>query len=58
MTPAPKESPKVISEEKSTNKKQTNEKTLPNTGTESNQMFAILGVICFMFGIKLKRTEN
>lgn len=58
VTSAPKETPKVISEEKSTNKKQTNEKTLPNTGTESNQMFAILGVICFMFGIKLKRTEN
>ena len=58
VTPAPKETPKVISEEKSTNKKQTNEKTLPNTGTESNQMFAILGVICFMLGIKLKRIEN
>lgn len=57
-TPAQKETPKVISEEKFTNKKQTNEKTLPNTGAESNQMFAILGAICFMFGIKLKRTEN
>lgn len=43
---------------KSENKKQANENTLPNTGTESNSMFTILSVICFMLGIKLKRTEN
>lgn len=50
-----KETPKVVTEE---NKKQANENTLPNTGTESNSMFTILSVICFMLGIKLKRTEN
>lgn len=43
---------------KSENQKQENENTLPNTGTESNSMFTILSVICFMLGIKLKRTEN
>lgn len=43
---------------KSENKKQANENTLPNTGTESNSMFTVLSVICFMLGIKLKRTEN
>ena len=43
---------------KSESKKQANENTLPNTGTESNSMFTILSVICFMLGIKLKRTEN
>lgn len=50
-----KETPKIVTEE---NKKQTNKNTLPNTGTESNSMFTILSVICFMLGIKLKRTEN
>lgn len=43
---------------KSENQKQANENTLPNTGTESNSMFTVLSVICFMLGIKLKRTEN
>lgn len=52
-----KNSSNVI-ETKSENKKQANENTLPNTGTESNSMFTILSVICFMLGIKLKRTEN
>jgi len=52
-----KNSSNVI-ETKSENKKQANENTLPNTGTESNSMFTVLSVICFMLGIKLKRTEN
>lgn len=43
---------------KSENQKQANGNTLPNTGTESNSMFTVLSVICFMLGIKLKRTEN
>lgn len=43
---------------KSENKKQESGNTLPNTGTESNSMFTVLSVICFMLGIKLKRTEN
>lgn len=53
-----KEEPKKDEEPKTENKKQANENTLPNTGTESNSMFTILSVICFMLGIKLKRTEN
>ena len=52
-----KNSSNVI-ETKSENKKQANENRLPNTGTESNSMFTVLSVICFMLGIKLKRTEN
>lgn len=50
-----KEIPKVVTEE---NKKQTNKNTLPNTGTQSNLILTILGIIFFMFGIKLKRNEN
>lgn len=50
-----KETPKVVTEE---NKKQTNKNTLPNTGTQSNSILTILGIIFFMFGIKLKRNEN
>lgn len=50
-----KETPKVVTEE---NKKQANKNTLPNTGTESNSILAILGMIFFMLGIKLKRNEN
>ena len=53
-----KEEPKKDEEPKTENKKQANENTLPNTGTESNSMFTILSVICFMLGFKLKRTEN
>ena len=53
-----KEEPKKDEEPKTENKKQANENTLPNTGTESNSMFTVLSVICFMLGIKLKRTEN
>lgn len=53
-----KEEPKKDEEPKTENKKQANENTLPNTGTESNSMFTILSVICFMLGIELKRTEN
>ena len=53
-----KEESKKDEEPKTENKKQANENTLPNTGTESNSMFTILSVICFMLGIKLKRTEN
>lgn len=53
-----KDEPKKDEEPKTENKKQANENTLPNTGTESNSMFTILSVICFMLGIKLKRTEN
>lgn len=53
-----KEEPKKDEKPKTENKKQANENTLPNTGTESNSMFTILSVICFMLGIKLKRTEN
>lgn len=53
-----KEEPKKDEEPKTENKKQANKNTLPNTGTESNSMFTILSVICFMLGIKLKRTEN
>lgn len=53
-----KEEPKKDEEPKTENKKQANENILPNTGTESNSMFTILSVICFMLGIKLKRTEN
>lgn len=52
------ETPKVVTEEKLESKKQTNKNTLPNTGTESNSIFTILGIIFFMFGIKLKRKEN
>lgn len=54
----PKETPKVATEEKLESKKQTNKNTLPNTGTQSNSIFTILGIIFFMFGIKLKRNEN
>lgn len=54
----PKETPKVAAEEKLESKKQTNKNTLPNTGTQSNSIFTILGIIFFMFGIKLKRNEN
>ena len=50
-----KETPKVVTEE---NKKQTNKNTLPNTGTQSNSILTILGIIFFMFGIKLKRNKN
>lgn len=50
-----KETPKVVTEE---NKKQASKNTLPNTGTESNSTLAILGMIFFMLGIKLKRNEN
>ena len=50
-----KETPKVVTEE---NKKQASKNTLPNTGTESNSILAILGMIFFMFGIKLKRNKN
>ena len=50
-----KETPKVVTEE---NKKQASKNTLPNTGTESNSILAILGMIFFMLGIKLKRNEN
>lgn len=50
-----KEIPEVVTEE---NKKQTNKNTLPNTGTQSNLILTILGIIFFMFGIKLKRNEN
>ena len=50
-----KETPKVVTEE---NKKQTNKNTLPNTGTQSNSILTVLGIIFFMFGIKLKRNEN
>lgn len=56
-TESKKNSSNVI-ETKSENKKQANENRLPNTGTESNSMFTVLSVICFMLGIKLKRTEN
>lgn len=56
-TESKKNSNNVI-ETKSENKKQANENRLPNTGTESNSMFTVLSVICFMLGIKLKRTEN
>ena len=56
-TESKKNSSNVI-ETKSENKKQENENRLPNTGTESNSMFTVLSVICFMLGIKLKRTEN
>lgn len=54
----PKETPKVATEEKLESKKQTNKNTLPNTGTQSNSILTILGIIFFMFGIKLKRNEN
>lgn len=54
----PKETPNVATEEKLESKKQTNKNTLPNTGTQSNSIFTILGIIFFMFGIKLKRNEN
>ena len=47
-----------VTEQKTESKEVTNKNTLPNTGTESNPMFVILSVICFMLGIKLKRTEN
>lgn len=50
-----KGTPKVVTEE---NKKQASKNTLPNTGTESNSILAILGMIFFMLGIKLKRNEN
>ena len=50
-----KEIPKIVTEE---NKKQTNKNTLPNTGTQSNSILTILGIIFFMFGIKLKRNKN
>lgn len=50
-----KETPKIVTEE---NKKQTNKNTLPNTGTQSNSILTILGIIFFMFGIKLKRNKN
>lgn len=50
-----KETPKVVTEE---NKKQASKNTLPNTGTQSNSILTILGVIFFMFGIKLKRNKN
>ena len=50
-----KETPKVVTEE---NKKQASKNTLPNTGTESNSILAILGIIFFVLGIKLKRNEN
>lgn len=50
-----KETPKIVTEE---NKKQASKNTLPNTGTESNSILAILGMIFFMLGIKLKRNEN
>jgi lpxtg cell wall surface protein, collagen binding domain protein len=50
-----KETPKVVTEE---NKKQASKNTLPNTGTESNSILTILGIIFFMFGIKLKRNKN
>lgn len=50
-----KETSKVVTEE---NKKQASKNTLPNTGTESNSILAILGMIFFMLGIKLKRNEN
>ena len=59
----PKESPKEDNQKAFTNnkvedKKQTHKVTLPNTGTESNLMFIVLGAICFILGIKIKRTEN
>lgn len=50
-----KETPKVVTEE---NKKQASKNTLPNTGTQSNSILTILGIIFFMFGIKLKRNKN
>jgi len=50
-----KETPKVVTEE---NKKQASKNTLPNTGTESNSILAILGMIFFMLGNKLKRNKN
>lgn len=50
-----KETPKIVTEE---NKKQTNKNTLPNTGIQSNSILTILGIIFFMFGIKLKRNKN
>lgn len=50
-----KETPKVVTEE---NKKQESKNTLPNTGTQSNSILTILGIIFFMFGIKLKRNKN
>lgn len=50
-----KEIPKVVTEE---NKKQASKNTLPNTGTQSNSILTILGIIFFMFGIKLKRNKN
>ena len=50
-----KETPKVVTEE---NKKQASKNTLPNTGTQYNSILTILGIIFFMFGIKLKRNKN
>ena len=50
-----KETPKVVTEE---NKKQASKNTLPNTGTQSNSILTILGIIFFMLGIKLKRNKN
>lgn len=50
-----KETSKVVTEE---NKKQASKNTLPNTGTQSNSILTILGIIFFMFGIKLKRNKN
>lgn len=50
-----KETSKIVTEE---NKKQTNKNTLPNTGTQSNSILIILGIIFFMFGIKLKHNKN
>lgn len=52
------ETPKVVTEEKLESQKQTNKNTLPNTGTQSNSILTILGIIFFMFGIKLKRNKN
>ena len=52
------ETPKVVTEEKLESPKQTNKNTLPNTGTQSNSILTILGIIFFMFGIKLKRNKN
>ena len=59
----PKETPKVEEKPKETPKaeekaKETNTKVLPKTGVKNNPMIAILGTLCFMFGIKLKRTKN
>lgn len=52
------ETPKVVTEEKLESQKQTNKNTLPNTGTQSNSILTILGIVFFMFGIKLKRNKN